>query len=111
MAHVVKSAVVAVTIGSPGGNGLVRFVEAGSLLPEGVDQEIVDHLVSTGLVEEVVFEPEADEPEGDEESEGDPVSLDDMKLDELRAHAASRGIDLGDAARKDDIRAVIDAAS
>ena len=104
MAHVVKSAVVAVTIGSPGGNGLVRFVEAGSLLPEGVDQVIVDHLVSTGLVEEVVVE-------FDEGSEADPVSLNRMKLDELRAYAASRGIDLGDATHKDDIRAVIDAAS
>ena len=107
MAHVVKSAVVAVTIGSPGGNGLVRFVEAGSLLPEGVDQVIVDHLVSTGLVEEVVVELD----EGGEGSEADPVSLNRMKLDELRAYAASRGIDLGDATHKDDIRAVIDAAS
>ena len=109
MAHVVKSAVVAVTIGSPGGNGLVRFVEAGSLLPEGVDQEIVDHLVSTGLVEEVVVEEVV--VEFDEGSEADPVSLNRMKLDELRAYAASRGIDLGDATHKDDIRAVIDAAS
>lgn len=42
---------------------------------------------------------------------GGAVDLDAMTVDELKAHAANRGIDLGDATKKADIRAAIDLAS
>jgi hypothetical protein len=42
---------------------------------------------------------------------GGAVDLDGMTVDQLKAHAAVRNIDLGDATRKDDIRAAIDLAN
>jgi hypothetical protein len=41
---------------------------------------------------------------------GAAVDLAGMTVDELKAHAANRGIDLGDATKKADIRAAIDLA-
>jgi hypothetical protein len=42
--------------------------------------------------------------------EGGGVNLDDMTVAEMRDYAESRNIELGDATRKDDIRAAIDLA-
>ena len=96
----------------------VRFLEQGTVLPEGVPASDLEHLQSVGMIAELEeVEPEpvdgsgepetpVDEPQGEEES----VDLDALNLDELRTYAAENGIDIGDATRKADIRAAIQAA-
>lgn len=54
-------------------------------------------LIEAGEVSEVV-----------EEATGNPI--DKMTVEELKAYAAEKGIDLGDATKKADIRASIDLA-
>jgi hypothetical protein len=44
-------------------------------------------------------------------AEQEPVDISKLKVDELKAYAGDHGIDLGDATKKDDIRAVIEAAT
>ncbi|MBT2473305.1 hypothetical protein J7E68_01615 [Microbacterium sp. ISL-103] len=43
-------------------------------------------------------------------AEQEPVDISKLKVDELKAHAEEHGIDLGDATKKADIIAVIEAA-
>ena len=93
----VKAGAVVAVIG-----GSDRYLERGVVLPEGVEN--IDHLKAVGLVEEVA-PPETGEP-----ARGGGVDLDALNLDELRAYAAENGIDIGDATRKADIRAAIDAS-
>lgn len=97
----------AVTLGDPEGNGVVRFLEEGAIVPEeGVHQKVLDHLVSVGLIEE--FEPEFEpEPEPDAEA----FDLGKATVDELKAYAAEHEIDLAGATSKGDIKAAIAAAS
>lgn len=46
------------------------------------------------------------------DAHGNPAAdLDDMTVDEMKAHADERGIDLGDATKKDDIKAAIERGS
>lgn len=54
-------------------------------------------------------EQDEPEPEGDDEGRGEDP-LDGMTVEQLKAHADEYGIALGDATKKDDIRAAIDAA-
>ena len=96
-AYRVKAGAVVAVIG-----GSDRYLERGVVLPEGVEN--IDHLKAVGLVEEVALD-EPDEPAGEES-----VDLDALNLDELRTYAAENGIDIGDATRKADIRAAIDAS-
>lgn len=46
----------------------------------------------------------------EQDGKGDENPLDGLTVEQLKAHAAEHGIDLGDATKKSDIRAVIDAA-
>lgn len=49
--------------------------------------------------------------QGKQDEVGDEKTLDDMKVDELKAYADGHNIDLGEATKKADILAVIQAAS
>ena len=99
--HVVTGRVVKVSVGDARGNTVARVLRRGSALPEGV--------VARGLIEAVEPDAPADEPQGEPAGE-ESVDLDALNLDELRTYAAENGIDIGDATRKADIRAAIDAA-
>lgn len=46
----------------------------------------------------------------EQDGKGDESPLDGMTVEQLKAHADEHGIALGDATKKDDIRAAIDAA-
>lgn len=57
-----------------------------------------------------IEDPETeDEQEGEQGGDANPLA--DLKLDELKAYADEHGIDLGDATKKDDIKAAIEAAT
>lgn len=86
--------------------GASRYLYKGTVLPEGCTN--LDHLVSVGLVGKGGADVAADAPA--ETVADDAPSLDGLNLDELRALAAERGIDLGGATRKDDVKAAIAAA-
>ena len=84
--------------------GASRYLYKGSPLPEGCTN--LSHLLDVGLV--AIGEP-------GQEPEQEPVaavekSIDDMKVDELKAYAAEKDIDLGDAKTKDAILTAIKAA-
>lgn len=87
----------AVTLGEPDGNGVVRVLERGAVLPEGVHESVTAHLVGVGLVEE--FEDEAP-----------AFDVDAATLPELKAYAGEHRIDLGDATKKDDVKEAVVAA-
>lgn len=100
----VTAAAVLVTVGLRD-----HLVERGRELPSGVAKVDVDRLVGKGLIEAAEPDAPADEPQG-EPAGGESVDLDALNLDELRTYAAENGIDIGDATRKADIRAAIDAS-
>ena len=105
MAYTVSGPVAVVKVGEE-----LRYLDHGAAVPEQADAESVEHLLAVGLVAESV-EPDAPavEPQGESAGEGS-VDLDALNLDELRTYAAENGIDIGDATRKADIRAAIDAS-
>ncbi|KTR07338.1 hypothetical protein NS365_04590 [Aureimonas ureilytica] len=63
-----------------------------------VEPETFDKLKENGLVEK---------DNGSGASHGSTIDLDGMSVSELREFAATKGIDLGDATKKDDIRSAI----
>lgn len=75
----------------------IKFVDG---VGETDDEKIVGQLRRLGYIVE-------DEP--DEGEDGNPLA--GLKVDELRAHAAELGVDLGDASKKADIIAVLEAAT
>ncbi len=110
-----------VTTGDPDGNGVVHLREKGSIIGPDVDQSVIDHLVSVGLVEEFELDPEpqTDLDDGDDtgndgddsgNSDSQGPDLDAMNLDQLRKHAEEHSIDLAGATKKADIIAAIQAA-
>ena len=105
MAYTVSGPVAVVRVGEE-----LRYLDHGAAVPEQADAESVEHLLAVGLVAESV-EPDAPavEPQGESAGE-ESVDLDALNLDELRTYAAENGIDIGDATRKADIRAAIDAS-
>ena len=121
MSHVVTAPIVAISVPVGAHASQVRFLEQGTVLPEGVPASDLEHLQSVGMIAELEEvepepvdgsgEPEApvDEPQGEPAGE-ESVDLDALNLDELRTSAAENGIDSGDATRKADIRAAIDAS-
>ena len=98
MAYTVSGPVAVVKVGEE-----LRYLDHGAAVPEQADAESVEHLLAVGLVAESV------EPQGESAGE-ESVDLDALNLDELRTYAAENGIDIGDATRKADIRAAIDAS-
>jgi hypothetical protein len=89
--HIVTGALASVII-----SGVTVTVPHGAYLPEGVSDELIDHLKAVGLVEVVTV---ADEEEAGGESadvtipEGQPSEA--WKAAELEAYAKREGIDLG----------------
>lgn len=112
MAYRVSGEYAYVTVGEPGGNGVVHLQSRGSIIGEGVDQAVIDHLVSVGLVEQFDDEaPEEDAQDAPVEGYDEGVTLADLDLGGLRAYAADHGIDLAGATKKADILAAIQAAT
>ena len=71
--------------------------------PIGVDEVInVDNALAATLI--------ANGKATDDFEDGEPTGLDAMGVKELKSYAAENDIDLEGATKKDDIRAVIDAA-
>lgn len=122
MAYVVTAPAVAVSVPAGPRVSHVKFVEQGSLLPEGVDEAAITHLLSVGMIAEVqpaesaetpASEPPADVNTADDAEQAAPaheVNVEDLDLAGLRAYAAEHGIELGGATRKVDILAVLNAA-
>lgn len=82
----------------------VHLLEAGRTLPEGVGADVIERLMSKGMVAEVEAEVEAVEV-------ADVPDVEAMNLDDLRAYAVEHDVDLGGVTRKDDVKAAILAAS
>lgn len=109
----------AVTTGEPDGNGVVQILERGAVVPDGVHQSVIDHLVTVGQIEhqpeeQAEGEDDADTTRGQET--GDPADGEDspvlskLDLNGLRALAADRGVDLTGITKKADIIAALEAA-
>lgn len=77
---------------------------------EALSRMITEGEIITGDLAQVAVDNEWAKEVGDETEASPPKSLDDMTAKELKAYAAERNIDLGDASKKDDIRAAIDLA-
>ena len=102
MAYTVIGPVAVVKVGEE-----LRYLDHGVVVPEQADAESVEHLLAIGLIgttEAVEPDTPTDEPQGK------PAGEESVDLDELRTYAAENGIDIGDATRKADIRAAIDAS-
>ena len=119
MGHIVTAPIVAISVPVGAHASQVRFLEQGTVLPENVPASDLEHLLSVGMIAELQeVEPgpvdgsgEPDSPAGEPQGDGEEsVDLDALNLDELRTYAAENGIDIGDATRKADIRAAIDAS-
>lgn len=76
-----KAAVVKVSVGSPSGNRVARIVRAGGIIPEGVDEEQLKHLVSRKLIEKVTV---TERPPAE-----NPVAALKAQLEEAKAEAAA----------------------
>ncbi|TDX78718.1 hypothetical protein EDF35_1932 [Rathayibacter sp. PhB151] len=62
MAHVVVSKVVKVTIGAAGGHKIAQILTAGVVVPDGVSEAQLEHLIDLGFIAELVVpEVESDE--------------------------------------------------
>ena len=100
MAYVVTAPVAVVTVPLGKNASQVRFLEQGAVVPEQVDQQQIDHLLSVGLIA-------ADDGQPDDGQPAKPVG--EMTVEELKAYAAEHNIDLTGAPKKDDIMAAIQA--
>lgn len=61
--HIVTGALVKVSIGSPSGNRVARLVRRGDVVPDGVAEEQLQHLIDRGLIAEVeISEAEEETP-------------------------------------------------
>lgn len=100
--YTVKRAVVKVAIGPASGNRVARILQAGDVVPGGVDQELLDSLEKRSLIEKV-----AEDSDTDEIPEGDPT--DKWTVKQLKAFAESKGIELGDAKNKSEILVLVTA--
>lgn len=89
MAHKVIAALVAVKNKA----GALSYFYQGSEVPDGFDADDLSRLAEAGLIEAV--EPDTEFPEGD------PAETWTAK--QLKAFAASKGADLGDAKSKSEI--------
>jgi hypothetical protein len=89
-----------------------KVTEAFNGVPDGrihPRQIAVGEIIDGDLAAVAVREKWADELKQEAESEN-PSALDDMTVAKLKAFAEEHEIDIGDATKKDDIRAAIDLA-
>ena len=99
MAYLVTAPLVSVKDAA----GKYTYFYEGATVPAGFDNDNLTLLAEAGLVKEIAPEPEADA--SGEVPEGDPSE--DWTVKQLKAFAASKGIDLGDAKSKGDILATV----
>jgi phenolic acid decarboxylase len=87
--HVVTAAFVKVSIGSPTGNRVAVHLRRGDIVPNGVIESQLEHLVDRGLVEveEIEEIEDAEEAEPEELDEGVYA---DVKVAELKALIKAR---------------------
>ena len=78
--HVVKAAVIKVSIGANGGNRVARFVQRGDLVPAGIDAEQIARLLARGLI---------DVQPAEEEVEVEPVITEKASTEKLAADKAA----------------------
>lgn len=102
MAYIVNAPVVLAQVGPSD-----VLLHLGQVLPEGTRAEQVEHLLAVGLIKE---QGDSSAVPVESVAPAAAVELDDMTVEQLKAYAAERQIDLGDATKKDAIRAAIDAA-
>lgn len=95
--------VVAVSVRLGERTSQVRFIEQGGLLPAGVEEASLTHLLSLGAIAE-----HTDEAADIDTDEGDLTKLSSKDLDAL---AAERGINLAGAKTKSEKIATLESAS
>lgn len=109
--HRVTAPVVKVSIGSPGGNRVAQILTRGSLVPEGVADELLDGLTARGLIE--VLEPTAEVVEPapeDPEHTPPPKAGKGSGEDAWHAYAAAIGVEVPADTSRDDVIAAIETA-
>lgn len=84
--YIAAISAVKVSSGSPNGNSIVRIVREGEVIPEGVDESVIDSLLARGLISEL------DEPA--EDKSGDPYK--GWKVDDFRSEIEKRNADRED---------------
>ncbi|GGM42045.1 hypothetical protein [Microbacterium saperdae] len=90
--HVVTAAFVKVSIGSPTGNRVAVHLRRGDIVPDGVIESQLEHLVDRGLVEvEVIEDAEEAEPEGLDEGVYKGVNVPDLKADLAKRNEGREG--------------------
>ncbi|MGD9607397.1 MAG: hypothetical protein AB7V10_07945 [Leucobacter sp.] len=102
--YIAAATVVKVSVGPATGHRIAQIVRRGDVLPQGVDQELLDKLEKRGLITLVETEDEAVEI-----PEGDPTA--DWKRDQLEAYAAAKGIDVSKAKNKPEVLEALAAAA
>lgn len=112
MAYIVTGPAAVVLIA-----GRRRQLSRDDIVPAGVDEARVKHLLDVGLITALPTPVAPDDPQepADDSGAGDAggeqvADLDGMNLAELREHAAKAGIDLAGATSKKDIVAAIQTA-
>lgn len=83
------------------------YLYQGAPVPDGLADGQVERLAREGFI---LADPEPVEPSPDQDPEPNPKRVEDMTVEELKAYAEAHSIDLGEATRKADILATIQAA-
>lgn len=89
--YVAKTAAVKVSVGDADGPTIARIVRRGELIPEGVDQALLDSLESRGLIESVPSEEELlAQIAADEQLEADRAAAEKAEADRVAAEKAGQ---------------------
>ncbi|WP_030147685.1 hypothetical protein [Mycetocola saprophilus] len=107
--YVATAAVVKVAIGSASGNRVAAFVQRGGVIPDGIAEAQIKHLIERGLITEAETESEPSPPEEIALPEGAPSA--EWSAKQLDKFAQEHGIDLGAAKTKPEKVAAITAAA
>ncbi|MBW4094590.1 MAG: hypothetical protein HIU81_03945 [Acidobacteria bacterium] len=67
--YIAKASVVKVAVGPKTGSRVARFIRAGSPIPEGVDQDLLDALAERGLIQLTPDNPAEDTAADDAQAE------------------------------------------
>ena len=95
MAYSVTAPMVAISVPIGARTSQVRFLEQGSLLPEGVEDAQIAHLLSMGMIAEAEQDAELAEP-----------AVDAMTVEQLKAYLTERGIPFEGVTLKADLLAL-----
>jgi len=89
----VTAPVVKVAVGPADGNRIARFIDRGGIIPDGVDQGLLDQLVKLGRIEQVKEEAPNDTAEEDAARAAAAHAAADAKADEDAKAAAKAKAD------------------